>query len=266
MDTNQKCKKHITPAKLPQRTLPILIREDRMFRSMVDTLMGLGKGSEFEEDNSENLTLAMLEYGFTNADDITMLLAASWLVGRCQPEAADGEAALKKLAADFIAPLEVGRLDVMMQPYIESVMAHVLLGESAADAREKLLPLVTDFASPNSASYLAAFYLAQMGEPAGYGALLASLHGTNEHYRLMAARHLIGFAPYDGQPSGGKIINTADKLTQCLKDNSVYVRSEAPYLLAEAKVPNLKELLQPVAKNDADLNVRQIAEDVLEYL
>jgi hypothetical protein len=237
-----------------------------MFRSVADTLMGVGKGGEFEEDNSENLTLAVLEYGFTDTNDITKLLAASWLAGRCQPEDADGETALKKLTTDFIAPLEVGKLDVMMQPYIESVMSLALLGNSPADAREKLLPLVTDFAAPNSESYLAAFYLAQLGEPSGYGALLATLHGENEHYRLMAARHLIGFAPYAGQNVGGTVINIVEELAQLVKDSSVYVRGEILYLLAEAKAPDLKKLAQAVAKNDQDLNVRQIAEDILENL
>jgi hypothetical protein len=51
-----------------------------------------------------------------------------------------------------------------------------------------------------------------LGDPSGYPAMLAALHSENEHTRLMAVRHLIGFKPCDGQTVKGKIVDIRAEL------------------------------------------------------
>jgi hypothetical protein len=133
-------------------------------------------------------------------------------------------------------------------------------------AHRALIPLVTDYAHTIMRSYLAAFYLAQLGDPSGYPAMLAALHGKDEHTRLMAVRHLIGFKPYDGQTVGDQTIDIRTELIQRLRDRRAYVRVEVPFLLAEAEVEGLRELLRPVARRDLKKRVRRAARDVLEHL
>jgi HEAT repeat protein len=144
-------------------------------------------------------------------------------------------------------------------------MSLALRGDQDA-ARQALTPLVADSSSATSEAYLAAFYLAQLGDPSGYPAMVRALHSKSEHTRLMAARHLIAFKPYEGQTVGDRRVDVRAELAERLKDPSVYVRREIPYLLAEASVRDLKELLTPVAADDAEADVRQAAADVVGSL
>ena len=99
-----------------------------------------------------------------------------------------------------------------------------------------------------------------------YAALLAALHDKDDHTRLMAVRHLIGFKPFDGGTVGDQVVDIRGELVHRLRDRSAYVRVEVPFLLAEADVEGLQELLRPVAKRDLKKKVRRAARDVLEYL
>ena len=77
---------------------------------------------------------------------------------------------------------------------------------------------------------------------------------------------MIGFKPYNGQTVQGKVVDIRAELVERLKDHHPYVRREVPYLLAEASVEGLRELLLPVADGDTDADVRQAARDVLDTL
>lgn len=103
-------------------------------------------------------------------------------------------------------------------------------------ARQALAALIAN-APDSSVSYLAAFYLAQLGDPSGFPAMKNALRSTNEHTRLMALR---------------------------LVDHDPYVRVEVPYYMAEACVEDLKDLLEPVAQNDRNKDVREAARSILE--
>ncbi len=130
-------------------------------------------------------------------------------------------------------------------------------------AHRLLMPLVADGAD-SSDGYLAAFYLAQLGDPSGYPTMLAALRSESDHTRLMAVRHLIAFKPYDGQTIQGKTVDIRAELIQRLKDHAPYVRVEVPYYLAEAGIADLPALLEPVARRDRSRDVREAARDILE--
>ncbi len=232
---------------------------------MVDRLMGIGRREErgFEEA-APSLTMKMLEDAFAKRE-ATVMPAAAFLAGRCQPEAPELQGKLTALLDKFLKSLPVDNLDIMAASYIEAAMSLALRGEPD-EARIALIPLITNYASSTTRSYLAAFYLAQLGDPSGYAVMLEALRDPNEHTRLMAVRHLIGFKPYDGRTVQGKVVDIRVELVQSLKDQLSYVRVEVPNLLAEAGVDGLEEILLPVANNDTDPDVRQASRDIIEAL
>jgi len=145
-------------------------------------------------------------------------------------------------------------------------MSVALRGDPEA-ARRALTPLVTEYASTMSESHLAAYYLAQLGDPVGWPTMLECLNNkNNEHVRLMATRRLIAFLPYDGQTVQGKVVDVRGELVQRLKDRESYVRVEVPGLLAEAGVEGLEELLRSTAKRGKKRDVRRAAREVLAQL
>jgi hypothetical protein len=229
---------------------------------MVNDLMGFGKGGY--KNATEMLTVEMLEEAFS-VQDAAVLPDAAFLAGRCQPDAPELQDKLTALLHDLVDSLPVDDLEIMDTAYIEAAMSLALRGEPEA-ARRALMPLVTTYASTTPESYLAAFYLAQLGEPSGYPVMLEALRSENEHNRLMAVRRLIGFKPYDGQTVQGKAVDIRAELVERLGDPHPYVRVEVPYLLAEAGVEGLRELLFPVAEGDTDADVRQAAREVLDSI
>ena len=227
--------------------------------------MGTGEDRDRgSEEIAKKLTMEMLEDAFSGRD-ATVLPKAAFLAGRCQPEEPGLQDKLTELLRGLLDSLPIDNLDIMAPAYIEAAMSLALLGDPDR-ARRALIPLVTDHASTMSRSYLAAFYLAQLGDPSGYPAMLASLNSDSEHTRLMALRHLIGFKLYDGQTVEGKIVDIRTEMIKRLEDNTTYVRREVPYLLAEAGVDGLMNILLPVAKNDVDPDVRNAARNVVEDL
>ena len=89
---------------------------------------------------------------------------------------------------------------------MEAAFSLALRGErDPADAA--LSPHSRCRAPARAMGYLAAYYLAQMGDPAGYPALLAALRSPTAHTRLMAMRHLIAFAPYAGRQVGDAVVD-----------------------------------------------------------
>ncbi|MFC1958499.1 HEAT repeat domain-containing protein [Chloroflexota bacterium] len=256
------CHPNIVAVGFPNRGQLILQREIYMYPLMVNSLMGRGKGSY--QDVTESLTMEMLEESFAS-HDATILRSAAFLAGRCQPDESELQARLTQLLLDFLESLPVDNLDIMDAGYIEAAMSLALRGEPDV-AHRALTPLVTDYAATTTESYLAAFYLAQLGDPSGYPAILDALRSTNEHTRLMAVRRLIGFKPYDGQTVQGKVVDIRAELVERLKDHHPYVRVEVPYLLAEAGVEGLRELLLTVAEGDTDRNVQQAARDILDSI
>lgn len=256
------CHPLITRAGLPHREEVILERERNLFPLMVDRLLGRGKTSR--EHPSNGPTMAALEETFARREPTT-LRAAAFLAGRCQPDEPEDRERLTALLRGLLEALPVKALDIMAAAYIEAAMSLGLRGDAEA-ARLALRPLVAGDASGFAQAYLAAFYLAQLGDPAGYPALLEALRSANEHNRLMAVRHLVAFKPYDGQAVQGVVVDIRAELVKRLQDHDAYVRAEVPYLLKEAEVGGLQDLLLPIAESDSDNDVREAARAVLSRL
>jgi hypothetical protein len=254
------CRPVIEDAGLPQRTPLLLERERNLYPFMVARLGG-GRGSKGEDAPPAPFPLATLQ-AVLAARDGTTLPAAAWLAGRCAPDAPAGAAALTAALRDVVGARPVDRLGDLEWAYVEAAFSLALRGDRDA-AHAALTPLIAPDAS-RGYGYLAAFYLAQLGDPAGYPALLAALRSPTAHTRLMALRHLIAFAPYDGQRVGAGVVDLRAALLARLRDHDPYVRVEAPYYLAEAGAPDLAALLEPVAAADPDEAVRAAAQSALD--
>jgi hypothetical protein len=223
----------------------------------------LGQNAKGESD-APPLTVDDLTQAFANRDP-QKLPSAAFLIGRCQPSDSADQSKLTALVQEFVKSIKLDKLGIMTSAYIEAAMSLALRGERE-QGHKALLPLVAGEHADESNGYLAAFYLAQMGDPSGYPAMRKALRHESEHTRLMAVRHLIAFKPYDGQSVQGTTVDVRAELAQRLNDHDTYVRVEVPYYLAEAQVSDLATLLASVAKNDKKKEVREAARDELDRL
>jgi len=82
----------------------------------------------------------------------------------------------------------------------------------------------------------------------------------------MAARHLVGFLPYDGQRVGDETVDVAARLIEHLDDKDKYVSVEIPGLMAEAGVEGLRPALERTAHKGRHKETRRAAKNVLENL
>jgi hypothetical protein len=253
-----RCRPWIVDAGLPQRGDLILQRERNLYPLTISRLLGRRQELDFDEA-AGLLTMEMLESAFAGRQPAP-LIAAAWLAGRCQPEDPRDQERLTALVGDFLRSVPSGNPGVLARPAIEAAMSLALRGDPGA-GRDALVALLET--APDE-SYLAAFYLAQLGDPSGYPAMLRALRHPNEHIRLMAARHLAAFKPFDGEVVSGVTVDVRSELLQRLRDHDAYVRIEMPYYLAEVDAEGLEDLLRPVARKDRNKQVRQAARDVLK--
>lgn len=245
------CETKIDDAGLPYRTEQLLNRERRSFVGQVVLLFTAAKG----EIEPPPLTAAALDQAL-GSDQPGRARAAAFLIGRCR--AIDPEVdrfLLQRLCelSDRALPSEVA---------IEVGMSLVLRGR--AQVGRKLLHANLHRPGPIDNAYLAAFYLAQIGDPSGYGVLVRTLASEIPHYRLMALRHALGFLPYDGQSVDGMTVDVRSLLVERLGDPDELVRSEVPFYLEELKLPDLRALLAPIEKHDSSPLVQSAARAVLE--
>lgn len=254
------CRPAFAPAGLPQRSPLILERERNLYPFMLARLTSGGRSKGEEAATPQPVALAALQGALAARDPVT-LPAAAWLAGRCAPDTPAGGVALTTALREVVDARPVERLGDREWAYVEAAFSLALRGEREA-AHAALTLLIAPNASPDY-GYLAAFYLAQMGDPAGYPALLAALRSPTAHTRLMAMRHLIAFAPYAGRQVGDAVVDLHAALVARLRDHDPYVRVEAPYYLAEAGAPDLEALLTPVAAADPDSEVRAAAQSAL---
>jgi hypothetical protein len=213
---------------------------------MINRLMGRGKRSP--DGPAERLTMELFERAFAGRDGV-VLPAAAYLAGRCQPDANEDHQVLTHHLRELLVTRPVYDLGVMGPSYIEAAMSLALRGDPQ-EGRHALLPLVREFAHTISRAYLAAYY----------PALLAALYNTDEHTRLMATHHLIAFKPFDGRTVDNQVVDIRTELVRRLRDRRAYVRVEVPFLLAEAEVLNLRELLYPVARRAARTGLEDLAQ------
>ena len=190
--------------------------------------------------------------------------SAAFVAGRVD---AAGEIAKRLMAAlrTVIGEADPHDLDVNGLGYIEACMALALRGQ-LEEGHVALRPVVDRDAMVTMGQWLAGYYLAQMGDPSGYPTVVRILGSDDGYTRLMAARHLIGFLPYDGQVIEGETVAVSDRLTEHLDDKDPYVSVEIPDLLAEADGEDLVPLLRRAAKKARHKETRRAAKAVLDRL
>lgn len=274
-DGNRVCHPHIVDEGFPQRGEKILSREQRMYPVMVSELSKKGSDdNEFFDDDgdfdrdltgkTQILTMEMLETAFLSQNP-KGLPSASFLAGRCQPEILEDRERLTALLKETFASLPVNALRDKAVAYIEMAMSLALRGEVEI-AKDALQQVVTKKITAAGYVDLAAFYLAQLGDLSGYPAMLEALDSKNEFNRLMATRHLIGFQPYDGQTIDGHKVDIKAAFIKQLDDVNEYVQDEVPFLMAEAEIEGLREILENFCERDISERASESAQAVIDDL
>lgn len=251
MTNKAQCHKHIDAAGLPYRTELILRRERKGFDSMLTNLVHSGKGP----NTTARLTVEALEAALVSTEPL-QAYSAAFLIGRCRAsDTKDDEALTNRLELVLNGSADAG-------VQIETAMSLVLRGRR--ERGQGVLQTLLRDKNPLGDQYKAAFYLAQMGDPGGYPALVSTLHSEIPHYRLMALRHTIAFLPYQGQTIDGQVVDVKQLLVERLGDSDELVRSEVPFYLEELGVPDLRTILEPIANQDPSNTVRMAAQMVLD--
>jgi hypothetical protein len=227
--SDETCQIVIAPHGLKGRTELVLRRERGRVPAYIERLSGGNRKGE-PVDDPEPPTVDDLVAALAERSSRTLGVAA-FLAGRCR---APGDAAARLDAAlgDLVGSLPVDDLDLLAEGYVEAALSIGLRGDPPA-ARAALAPLVGG-AGDGSHDWMAAAALAQLGDPSGWPVLRRDLREGIDHVRLMAARQLALFLPYDGQDVDGTTVDIEAELRRLTDDPSEWVRGEAPGLLEEA--------------------------------
>lgn len=247
----------------PHRTSILIARDHRLYPAMVGNLLD----AEPSEDSDEPPPLVhdALLHALT-IDDIIQSGAAAFVAGRCTTKDDTDDKATEAALDALIAGFDPKRLRSRATVYMEAVMSSALLGH-ADRARELLTTQVTDPGHTSIGEYLGAFYLAQLGSPAGYPRLHADLHDKDDaHARIMAVRHLLAFVPFDGQTVAKLTIDVTGEFLKRLRDRDSDVGVEVPELMVEARIPGLQDHLRAATARPYSKDVRRAAEGVLDQL
>ena len=220
------CEPRIDDGGFPGRTALVLARERATYEPFVAQLLGRGKSEP--TGAAAELTTALLEAGLRSGGP-TELVAAAFLAGRCDPGDDEASAHIGELLEELVEDLDVDveDLDSDARPLIEALFSLVLRGEGD-DALPRLEALAADGGAGTTHDWLAAAYLAQLGDGSGWPAMLAALGNIDAHTRLMATRHLAYFLPYDGQVVAGETVDVRARLVERLDDRDAYVAREVP--------------------------------------
>ena len=216
-----------------------------------------------DPDTPPPLTAEAITHALTSTEPMKPF-AAAYLTGRSHSDDPAVDQSLTQNLENLLTQSEEGAKPTTTpnDVLIEAAMSLALRGNSTR-AHRALLNLLHS-PDPLGDQYKAAFYLAELGDPSGYPALLATLQSNIPHYRLMALRHALAFHQYDGQPVNNTPIDVLPLIVARLHDSDPLVRSEAPFYLEELHPPNLRELLQPIEQADPSPQVRTAARIVLD--
>lgn len=221
------CRFDVAADGLPHRSEAVLRRERAHIPAYIERLAG-GDVKGEPMDDPEPPTVDELVSALEARDSRTLGVAA-FLAGRCRgPD--DAGARLTAALADLVSNAPAAELDLLDEGYVEAAFSLGLRGDPDR-AREALSATMRE---ESSQDWLAVAYLAQLGDPSGWPALHRDLREGIDHVRLMAARQLIMFVPYDGTEVAGMRLDIESELGRLADDPSEWVRNERADLLAEA--------------------------------
>lgn len=254
----------VRAAGLAGRTAVILGREQRLWPQMAAELRGrLGRSGP------EAIATSTVRAALTSGDPERVPLAA-FLVGRSRPEVDGVVCDWEEELHGVIAERSLVDLGAWSLAFVEAQMSSVLLGLGVEGAQHGLDQakhgLDQAIRADSSANWLAVYYLAQLGDPSGWPALCRLLEAPDGFTRLMAARHLVGFLPFDGQVIGGSQVDVVGGIKALLDDEDARVAVEVAALLAEADPGEAARFLPDVVQASKHPEVGAAADDVLRQL
>jgi hypothetical protein len=229
----------------------VLAREQREYPARVRAALGGGRS-----ESTPTLTVGRLDDVFAAADGRS-LPDAAWLAGRSTTGRDEDLVHFAEQVRGVLGAHEVDDLRSFAASYVEAALSLALLADPDA-ARDALRPLISGEVASTRA-YLAAAYLAQLGDPSGWPALLADLDSSSEHTRLMATRNLVSFAAFDGTRVGTHDVDVRAALVARLADDAVYVAREVPEILFDCGVADVVEILEDAAVNGQSEELRDAA-------
>lgn len=219
-------------------------------------------GSESDAGGDDAVTFEQLDSLLAAADPVDAV-AAAFIAGRCETDDDDDRlrGRLRTICADYDVTT-AGERSLLVT---ESAMSLALLGD--VDRATAVLGPMVELDGPRSTTdWLAAYYLAQLGDVAGYPLIVRLLDHDLGHYRVLAARQLAGFCPHDGERVGELTIDVVGRLTDLLDDKDPDVGSEIPGLIAEAAGDRARPILERAAKKAKRRETKQAATWVLGRL
>lgn len=263
-----RCRPHVRDGGFPNRGPSILRGEAARVPQSLLLLEHGGPVIAEPADPEDDFDFALVERGFQpdefGAVDAVLAPAAAFVAGRCEVDDPAADARIDEMLRKVLADLDTDDLSAWALAYIESAMALALRGHHEGVAA--IADLVGEGRRNGDYDYLAAYYLAQTGDPSGYPAIVAELDHPTAHYRLMAARHLVAFRPYDGTEVLGHVVDVRARLLERLDDDEDLVANEIPGLLAAAEVVDAREAIEAAAKDARHEGTREMAQHVLHEL
>ncbi len=246
---------------LRYRTAALAARDTRLFPHQVGrVLLGLTRGEPSPEAAvSHDALLSAL-----TGDDAHRRTGAAFVAGRCTTGDAGDDAETLAALRELIGSLDPSHLRSDAETYVEAVMSSALLGD--VDGGRRLLnDLVTIPANDSIAGSLAAYYLAQLGDPAGYTVMQTDLHDRDDaHARLMATRRLLAFVAHDGARVGDRTIDVRRDFLDRLGDRDDDVVGETPELMLETGVPELVTAVREATERPHSKATRKAAKAALD--
>lgn len=242
----------MAPVDLPDPSAALAAREAHRKRAELDRLRGTA-------DGREAVTVEEIIAGLEGSDR-GRRNAGAFLAGRWDTDSDALDEALRRV----VGGLDPTNLRSSALFFVEAAMSLALRGDVAAGTAA-LRAVVTDD-SWTAADWLAAFYLARLGDPSGYAAMVACLVDEDGFTRVMATRHLIGFVPYQGQLVGDQVVDVWSRMLERVDDSDPIVSVEVPSLLVELGGDGVASILATISSEHPDDNTRRAAEDALEQL
>ena len=241
------CNIQIDAAGMSGRTPGILERERRRTPILVADVVA-GEDRVGEPEGPAKITDAEL-FRVLGDDEHFLLGPAAFVAGRCRVQDPARDAQVRDR---LVTLLDSEDADVR----VEAAMSLLLRSVEPDKATDVLRREAAAGTGPYTQAWLAAYYLAQMGDPSGYPALVECTRASSPNTRLFAARQIIGFAPYDGQQAGGLEVSTLALLEARLRDHEVMVRREVPGLLMELAPARAPALLDAHLAGEDHADVR----------
>jgi HEAT repeat protein len=148
---------------------------------------------------------------------------------------------------------------------VEAAYALALFGLD--DGRKALVDCLRLPVAGHLAPLLAAGFLARLGDPQGFDAIVQGIQSDNAITRNVACKQLYYFTPYQGSPGkDGRPMNVMALFETALKNGNADMRWMALMQLRELRMPEARPMLETFASATDEPRMRDYATLILESL